>query len=51
MIETTQHDRFVSEDYALLRNIGITTIRDAMLMARKQRRQQATLLPPDWASV
>jgi beta-glucosidase/6-phospho-beta-glucosidase/beta-galactosidase len=30
MIETTQHDRFVSEDYALLRNFGITTIRDAM---------------------
>ena len=30
MIESTQHDRFVSEDYALLRNVGITTIRDAM---------------------
>jgi beta-glucosidase/6-phospho-beta-glucosidase/beta-galactosidase len=30
MIAATQHDRFVSEDYALLRKVGIRTIRDAM---------------------
>src|SRR5690242_4524263 len=30
MITATQHDRFVAEDYRLLRNFGIKTIRDAM---------------------
>lgn len=30
MIEATQHDRFVAEDYARLRGFGMMTIRDAM---------------------
>ena len=30
MIEATQHDRFVAEDYARLRGFGMTTIRDAI---------------------
>ena len=30
MIEATQHDRFVAEDYARLRNFGMRTIRDAV---------------------
>ena len=30
MIEATQHDRFASQDYARLRNFGMTTIPDAM---------------------
>ena len=30
MIEATQHDRFAAEDYARLRDFGMTTVRDAM---------------------
>ena len=30
MIEATQHDRFAFEDYALLRDVGMTTVRDAL---------------------
>ncbi len=30
MIEATQHDRFAADDYARLREFGMTTVRDAM---------------------
>ena len=30
MLAATQHDRFVDEDYARLRSVGITTVRDTV---------------------